>query len=91
MPLYGLCVGVPDESPSHRPRFAPQAMLLENQYPTDDETLTHIDHYDETYAQYLQARGAKPGTWSKAMLNKFSDISRPGLAAFYLAQGARLD
>jgi nitroreductase len=91
MPLYGLCVGVPDESPTHRPRIAFDAMLFENEYPSDEQTHAHIDAYDETYAQYLQDRGAKPGTWSKSMLNKFNGISRPLLSTYYQSQGARLD
>lgn len=89
-PLYGLCVGVPDESPSHRPRFAPEGMLFENEYPTDEQTLAHIDQYDETYAQYLKDRGAKPGTWSKAMLGKFNGVLREELSVYYQSQGANL-
>ncbi|MGV6814938.1 MAG: nitroreductase family protein, partial [Phycisphaerales bacterium] len=91
LPLYGLCVGVPNESPMHRPRLAPDAILFENTYPDDETTLASIDTYDEIYAEYLHARGAKPGTWSQSILTKFKAISRPGLSAYYQSQGARLD
>ncbi|CAN0598716.1 unnamed protein product, partial [Laminaria digitata] len=40
---------------------------------------------------YLQARGATPANWSDAMLKRFENIARPGLASFYESQGARLD
>jgi FMN reductase (NADPH) len=91
LPLYGLCVGVPNESPSHRPRFAPDAILFENTYPDDKTTHASIDAYDEVYAEYLEARSAKPGSWSKSILNKFKAVARPGLSAYYQSQGARLD
>lgn len=90
-PLYGLCAGVPDEDPLPRPRLAPNAVLHENVYPNDDELLRHMQEYDAVYAAYLQERGAKPGSWTQAMRSKFQHVARPALAAFYQAQGARLD
>jgi len=90
MPLYGLCVGVPDESPSHRPRLESKSMLFVDQYPTDKETLAGVDRYDEVYEQYLKDRGAKPNNWSKSMLTKYDGISRPELGAYYKSQGADL-
>ena len=89
-PLYGLCAGIPDESPSHRPRLAPEAMLFKDTYPTDEETNAGIERYNEIYKQYLVDRGAKPSTWSEAIETKFGYASREGLAAFYESKGARL-
>ncbi|MBO6512693.1 MAG: nitroreductase family protein [Phycisphaerales bacterium] len=91
LPLYGLCAGVPDESPSHRPRLEPDAMLFENAYPSDEVTMSAIKQYDEVYKQYLTDRGAKPSTWSEAICKKFSYATRVGLAAFYRSKGASLD
>ncbi|MBL4590783.1 MAG: NADPH-dependent oxidoreductase [Phycisphaerales bacterium] len=91
MPLYGLCVGVPDESPSSRPCIAPDGMLFVNSYPSDDETHAHIDRYNEVYTKYLADRGAKPSTWSAAIAKKFSYAARPGLAEFFRSKGANLD
>ena len=90
-PLYGLCVGVPNESPSHRPRISPEGMLFENTYPSDEKTLAAIDHYDEVYAKYLTDRGAPPGTWSAAIAKKFAYAGRPGLSKFFRSKGANLD
>ncbi len=90
-PLYGLCVGVPDESPSSRPRLAPDAMLFENTYPTDAETHAGINRYDEAYTTYLTERGAQPSTWSAAIAKKFSYAARPGLGDFFRSKGASLD
>lgn len=90
-PLYGLCVGVPDESPSTRPRLDAEAMLFENSYPSDDETLSSIDRYDEIYTKYLTDRGAQPSTWSSAIAKKFSYARREGLSDFFRSKGASLD
>tara|TARA_R110000868_G_scaffold241497_1_gene496091 strand:- start:69988 stop:70725 length:738 start_codon:yes stop_codon:yes gene_type:complete len=91
LPLYGLCAGVPDESPSHRPRLAPEAMLFNDAYPSDEETLAYIDQYDTLYKQYLTDRGATPATWSESIAKKYSYAARPGLAAFFKSKGANLD
>jgi len=90
-PVFGLCVGVPDEDPGHRPRLGPEAILHENAYPSDEEVLSRIAAYDEVYAKYLDERGAKPGDWTRAMLRKFEHVQRAGLGAYYRSQGARLD
>lgn len=91
LPLYGLCAGVPDESPSHRPRLTPSAILFENAYPSDEETMASINRYDDVYKQYLSDRGAKPSTWSEAIATKFSYARREGLSAFFRSKGASLD
>src|SRR5690606_17069314 len=90
-PVYGLCVGVPDEQPLARPRLSPTAVLHENSYPSDERVLDEIGAYDTVYEAYLEQRGARPGTWTTAMLRKFEHVARPALAAFYKSQGARLD
>lgn len=91
LPLYGLCAGTPDESPIARPRLAPEAMLFENEYPSDEQNLAHIDGYDELYKQYLTDRGANPATWSESIAKKYSYAAREGLADFYESKGANLD
>lgn len=90
-PVYGLCVGRPDEQPIARPRLSPEAILHENVYPDDESVIRDIKEYDTVYAAYLQARGANPATWSDAMLKRFEKIARPALASFYQSQDARLD
>ncbi len=90
LPFYGLCVGVPDESPIHRPRLAASSMLFKDRYPSDEETLAQIADYDTLYEQYLSDRGAKPATWSQAIAKKFTYASREGLGSFFESKGANL-
>lgn len=56
LPLFGLCLGWPDDNPEVKPRM-PSAMLVhENHYqPLDDAVLAE---YDEQIAQYYLSRGA---------------------------------
>ena len=91
-PLFGLCVGVPDEQPSKRPRLPVEAVLFEDRYPDDDKLLNIMSEYDEQYCQYLKQRGAKTiEGWSERMAKKFAKPERADLAAYYRGKGARLD
>lgn len=91
LPLYGLCAGLPDQDPAHRPRLAPPAMLFDDRYPADEDMLAQIDAYDAQYQQYLTDRGAQPATWSQAIAKKFAYANRPGLRAYYESKGISLD
>ena len=90
-PLYGLCVGVPDESPMPRPRFAPEAILFEDRYPTDNEVFESLADYDGTYEAYLKDRGATPKAWSRVMTEKFSEPRRVDVGAYYRSKGAVME
>ena len=91
LPFFGMCVGLPDQAPSIRPRLPLDAILLENAYPDDNTMNETLDRYDETYRSYLADRGADPRGWSEAMARKFAARERTGLADYYAAKGARLD
>jgi FMN reductase (NADPH) len=90
-PLYGLCVGVPAETPAARPRLPLEAVLMDGAYCDDDRLLAHLDAYDEVYAAYLRERGARPAAWSAMMAEKFAEARRTDLAAYYRGKGASLD
>jgi len=89
-PLFGLCVGVPDETPEARPRLPVSAILFDDRCPSDRDSLAALDTYDAEYSRYLAARGAAPRAWSEAMARKFSAAERNGLTAYYESKGAVL-
>lgn len=89
-PFFGLCVGVPDESPGARPRLGADAVLFEDAYPSDDALLGGVDEYDAVYRAYLAERGATPRGWSESMVDKHARPIRAGAGAFYASQGATL-
>jgi len=89
-PVFGLCAGVPAESPTTRPRLDPDAVLFENTYPDDESLLAGVDRYDAVYREYLRARATEPTAWSDAMVKRNTSPTREDVANVYLAQGARL-
>lgn len=91
-PYFGLCVGLPAEQPSRRPRLPVPLVLHEERYPDDRAVLDDLAAYDADYQRYLTERGAKDTTtWSARMSTKYAVPERPDLAAFYLGRGARFD
>lgn len=87
-PLYGLCVGIPDEDPMPRPRVGIDGVLFENGYPSDDEVMRHIGSYDEVYERYMHERSGKQATWSAMMASKYTKASRVDVGPYYRAKGA---
>lgn len=89
-PLFGLCVGVPDEAPLPRPRLPIDAVLFDDRYPADDEMLARVIEYDQTHRGYTQARGSAPKAWSDLMNGKYAAAQRVAVAAYYEGKGATL-
>lgn len=90
LPFYGMCVGVPAESPGARPRLPVEAVLFDDRYPDDEEMLEMIRRYDADYGHDTTSRGGAARTWSGAMARLFSDARRPNIAPYYLSKGASL-
>ncbi len=89
-PLFGFCVGYPDEDPFKRPRLPLQAVLFKDQYPSDQEMLDLIDEYDQEMSTYYIQRGASGRTWSPQIAGFHEELRRGDLADFYKEQGANL-
>jgi FMN reductase (NADPH) len=92
-PLYGLCVGVPAEEPSARPRLPVEAVLFEGRYPDDATMRARLDDYDAAYLDYLDDRGVaadRRRTWTDLMADKFAATQRPDVGAYYRSKGADL-
>lgn len=92
-PLFGLCAGVPDESPQARPRLPLEAVLFDDRYPDDEAMLDLLAEYDETYRTYLAARGVsdagkRAAAWSGPMALKFSEPRRDDVGPYYRGKGA---
>lgn len=87
-PLFGLCVGVPDELPSPRPRLPVDAVLFDERYPDDETLMASLDAYDPQYERYLAERGAAAKPWSHSMASKHARAERVDLGAYYASKGA---
>ncbi len=90
-PLFGLCVGVPDESPSKRPRLPVESVLFEERYPSDEAVLDQLATYDAGYVEYLRDRGVEnPVAWSMQRANAYTEPKRTHLGPYYTRKGADL-
>jgi len=87
LPLFGLCLGWPDQDHGVKPRM-PAAMLVhENQYqPVDEDVLAG---YDEEMAQYYLSRdsNARRDTWSDHIRRTVIKESRPFILDYLHKQG----
>ena len=94
-PLFGLCAGIPDESPGERPRLPTDAALFRDAWPSDQQIHAELDAYDATYAAYLDARGAPPdqvdAAWTGPMASRFSAPQRVTAGPYYRSKGANVD
>ncbi|GAB7055424.1 oxygen-insensitive NADPH nitroreductase [Paenibacillus sp. Pae15] len=87
IPVYGMCLGYPDQSPSIRPRLPYEAVLHEDVYSAENyENL--IQAYDETMKQYMLDRtnGTKDTNWTQAMQVKLGTPSRLHMKEFISSQ-----
>lgn len=91
-PVFGMCVGVPDQEPSLRPRFAQQAVYHENAYDSG-KTRSSIDAYDELTREYYKQRsqGKINTTWSQGIADKYRQPVRAHIRPFLEARGFRLE
>jgi FMN reductase (NADPH) len=63
-PLFGLCVGEPDEDPDLRPRLPVEALWTRDRYPDDERVRALIADHDRDAAAHYGARGLEGRTWS---------------------------
>ncbi|WP_458120362.1 oxygen-insensitive NADPH nitroreductase [Paenibacillus sp. Z6-24] len=87
-PVYGMCIGYPNQEPDLRPRLPLKAVLHHESYDTA-ATEQSVKEYDEQMANYLSVRtaGAKNTPWSALMAQKFTTPSRMQLKEFLDKKG----
>lgn len=88
-PVFGLCIGVPNQNPVPKPRLPISAVLHENRYSYSDETVQAIDSYDATVQKYYRDRtkGALDQSWSEQMSQQSKSQTRPHMKKHINKQG----
>ena len=87
-PVFGLCLGYPDQNPLPKPRLPVDMVLMEETYQQDmDEDLLEV--YDQTIKQYYEQRskGRLSQTWSEQMDKLLGKESRPHMRDFLRKRG----
>ncbi|WP_392559458.1 oxygen-insensitive NADPH nitroreductase [Orbus mooreae] len=87
LPLFGLCIGYPDQSPEIKPRL-PQALVMFNdQYQPVDKAI--LAHYDQQMNEYYGARSThkKAGGWSDKLTGTINKEQRDFMLDYLHKQG----
>lgn len=90
-PLFGLCVGRPDQEPSRRPRLARPAVLFEESYPDDATMMADIDAYDEVMRAWYAENGIRTPDWSARIESHFEERHRTRNSEWYRSAGASFE
>ena len=87
-PVFGLCLGYPEQNPEVKPRLPLPVVLGEDRYPA--EALgAGIAQYDEEIRAYYRKRtgGKKDSSWSLEMKALVGKESRPHMRGFLADRG----
>ncbi len=90
-PVFGLCLGFPDQNPEVKPRMPLSSVLMQDQYKQDSH-VDNINTYDETVREYYRTRtgGKKDSSWSEEMKKLIGKESRPHMREFLASKGFTL-
>jgi FMN reductase (NADPH) len=91
-PLFGMCLGYPNEDPQLKPRL-PRSLVLHQDRYDSDLIAAEVADYDEVVSRYYEERetNRRRTTWSSEMIRKFAEAERPHMRAFLESQGFRFD
>ena len=87
-PVFGLCLGWPDQDPEVKPRLPIDVVLRENSYGIGEDGL-NLGSYDEAVRGYYATRSSnqKSMSWSEQMSGMLSKESRPHMLDFLKTKG----
>ncbi|EPJ49408.1 MAG: putative NADPH-flavin oxidoreductase [Osedax symbiont Rs1] len=87
-PVFGLCLGYPDQNPAKKPRLPLPVILKQERYDDrDDEAL--IAQYDVQIKDYYASRGTnvKQQGWSDQISNMLNKEARPHMLDYLQRKG----
>ncbi|RTE65982.1 oxygen-insensitive NADPH nitroreductase [Amphritea opalescens] len=87
-PVFGLCLGYPDQNPEVKPRLPVDVVLKQDSY-NDNGNKETIAEYDKSVREYYQTRtgGNKEMTWSEQMSGMMIKEARPHMLNFLKEKG----
>lgn len=87
-PVFGLCLGYPDQNPEIKPRL-PLEVIIKNETYSDDGDADRIARYDEHIREYYRTRtgGGHGICWSEQVAELLSEKARPHMREFLAEQG----
>ncbi|MGH1408076.1 MAG: oxygen-insensitive NADPH nitroreductase [Aeromonas sp.] len=91
IPLFGLCLGHPDQQPEQKPRL-PRALVVHQEHYRRDLDRDLLAQYDQQIEAYYQARSSnnKQQSWSSQIRAILTKESRPYMLGFLQSRGFNL-
>lgn len=88
-PVFGLCIGQPDQNPGVKPRLPAAVVLHDDEYSTLEQTQPLLDEYNTLLREYyIQRTGGKLNdTFSELMAKQAVGQTRPFMKEFLNKQG----
>lgn len=87
-PVFGMCLGHPDQNPEVKPRLPLDVVLKQDRY-DDSQDAERIAAYDSDVREYYKTRtgGNKDMTWSEQISGMLVKESRPHMLPFLNSKG----
>lgn len=87
-PVFGLCLGYPNQNPEVKPRLPLDVVLKQDSY-DDSKDHASIAEYDNSVSEYYRTRtgGKKNMTWSAQMSDMLVKEARPYMRDFLQEKG----
>ncbi|HBJ88913.1 MAG: oxygen-insensitive NADPH nitroreductase [Gammaproteobacteria bacterium] len=87
-PVFGLCLGYPDQDPEVKPRLPVPVVVKQDVYNEEGDQESIAD-YDESIREYYRTRtgGGHGISWSEQVATLLSEKSRPHMREFLAGQG----
>jgi nitroreductase len=87
-PVFGLCLGHPDQNPEVKPRLPLDVVLKQDRY-DDGQDAERIAAYDDSVREYYRTRtgGNKEMSWSEQISGMLVKEARPHMLPFLNKKG----
>lgn len=87
-PVFGLCLGHPDQNPEVKPRLPLDVVLKQDRY-DDSQDAERIAAYDDSVREYYRTRtgGNKEMSWSEQISGMLVKEARPHMLPFLNKKG----
>ncbi|MCB1858380.1 MAG: oxygen-insensitive NADPH nitroreductase [Gammaproteobacteria bacterium] len=87
-PVFGMCLGYPDQDPILRPRLPLEVVLKQDRYDDSGDRAAIADYDQRVKAYYLERSGGKRSmTWSEQMSGMLMKEIRPHMLEFLKKRG----
>ncbi|KGK42464.1 FMN reductase [Nitrincola sp. A-D6] len=87
-PVFGMCIGYPDQDPEIKPRLPLSVVLKQDRY-VDSSDADSIREYDLAVRDYYRSRtgGTKEMSWSEQISGMLVKEARPHMLGFLHSKG----